>query len=202
YRAGEANPAWDALVALLRPLVASMPGGRPRLLEVGCSSGYHGEVFALRQLAVAYAGCDYSSAFVTMARETYPEVPFEVADATALPFPDGSADILLSGCCLLHIPDYEAAIRESARVAARYVVFHRTPVLHRAPTTYYRKLAYDVETVEIHFNEAELVGLFARHGLRLIGIETLDVQWRAGDAYATKEYVCEKVAPEGMHAGR
>jgi ubiquinone/menaquinone biosynthesis C-methylase UbiE len=195
YRAGQTIPAFDALVRLLEPLVASIGRGRPvSLLEVGCSSGYHSEILAHHELAVAYEGCDYSPSFVEMARAHYPALPFNVADATALPNGDDSVDIVLSGCCLLHIPEYEQAIKESARVARHYVVFHRTPVLHNVPTAHYRKRAYGVETIEIHFNEEELVSLFAKHGLRVTGVVTLDVAWVRGAMYATKEYVCEKVA--------
>lgn len=196
YRNGVGNPAFDTIVRLLRPLTVSSGGsGRPTLLEVGCSSGYHSEIFDIKQLSVAYTGCDYSVPFIRMARQIYPSVPFAVADATSLPMDSDSFDIVVSGCCLLHIADYEAAIRESARIARRYVIFHRTPVLHTTPTTFFRKLAYGVETIEIHFNEEELVALFAVHGLRIIAAATLDMEWRAGDVYATKEYVCEKCAP-------
>ena len=193
FRAGASIPVFDSLVRLLEPLVASLSSTEPvKLLEIGCSSGYHVEVLRHRGVRVAYEGCDYSPSFVEQARHYYPGVPFSVADATSLPMPSDSVDIVLSGCCLLHIPEYEEAIKESARIARRFVVFHRTPVLHNVATTHYRKRAYGVETIEIHFNEEEFVGLVAKHGLRIIGVTTLDVAWRRGAMYATKEYVCEK----------
>jgi hypothetical protein len=111
--------------------------------------------------------------------------------------PSDSFDIVISGCCLLHIANFEEAIKESARVSSRYVLFHRTPVLHMAPTTFFRKLAYGIQTIEIHFNEEELLSLFRKHGLSVIAISTLDISWKAGDAYATKEYICEKSVPAG-----
>lgn len=195
YRAGHACLQFDALVDMLRPLtLQASRGDALTVLEVGCSSGYYSEVFAIKGLDVRYAGCDYSEAFVQMARRIYPALDFRVEDATALRYADASHDVVVSGGCLLHIPDYEAAIREAARVARRYVVFHRTPVLHRRPTTYFTKRAYGVKTVEIHFNEQELVQSFARHGLYVIDITTLDTDWRDGDAYATKSYLCEKAA--------
>ena len=202
-RSGQKIQAFDVLVRLLETLVARHDGVDLTLLEVGCSSGYHAEIFADRGVRVAYRGCDYSPSFIEMARRYYPSLPFEVADATALPQPSNSIDIVLSGCCLLHIPDYESAIRESARVARRYVVFHRTPVFHDRATTHYRKKAYGIETVEIHFNEEELVSLFAKHGLRVIAVSTLDVAWVSGGMYATKEYVCEKAVScgEGRNVG-
>lgn len=195
YRNGAGNPTFDTLVRLLRPLAASLGSDScPTVLEVGCSSGYHSEIFDIKELSVSYTGCDYSVPFIQLARRIYPSVQFAVADATSLPMDSGSFDIVVSGCCLLHIADYQTAIRETARVARRYVVLHRTPILHSAPTTFFRKHAYGVETIEIHFNEEELIGLLAIHGLRIIAVATLDLEWRAGDVYATKEYVCEKYA--------
>lgn len=198
-RRGVMVPAFEALVRLVRELVACYPeGDEVTLVEIGCSSGYHAELLQHHQVPVQYAGYDYSSAFIELARAYYPDVPFGVADATALPMRESSVDIVLSGCCLLHIPDYEAAIRESARIARRFVVFHRTPVLQNAPTRHYRKRAYDVETIEIHFNEEEFVSLLARYGLTVRAVATLDVAWESGASYATKEYVCEKRLPTAV----
>ena len=190
YRAGTPIRDFDVLVDLLRPLAAQQPGAA--LLEVGCSSGYYADVLAARGLDLRYIGCDFSSAFIELARHYHPELRFDVADATALRYADSEFDIVLSGCCLLHIPDYARAIAETARVARRHAVFHRTPVLAKHATRYFTKSAYGVKTVEIHFSERELVSLFAAHGLSVIGIESISTDWRDGDAFAMKTYLCEK----------
>lgn len=168
--------------------------GRLSLLEVGCASGYYADVLRLREFATAYAGCDYSPALIDLARTRHPKTPLEVQDATRLTYRDGAYDIVVSGCCILHIPDYAAAIRESARVARKYVLFHRTPVLHTSPTTHYRKLAYGVECVETHFNETELLRLFRSAGLHLVDAATVSVGGPAppGDVHVVKSYLCEK----------
>jgi SAM-dependent methyltransferase len=193
YRAGAAMPPFDVFVELLRPLAAAVPG--QTLLEIGCSSGYYAEVLALRGLDLRYSGCDFSSAFIDLARQCHPAQHFDVADATALPYADDAFDIVVSGCCLLHIPDYRSAIAETARVARRHALFHRTLVVHTLPTQYFTKLAYGVKTVEIHFSESELVALFAVNGLRVVAVETLSADWRQGDAFAMKSYLCEKKSP-------
>ncbi len=190
YRAGAPFRPLDVLVQMVSGLPS--PRGRLSLLEVGCSSGYHAEAFAAKGLAVDYAGCDYSEPFIDLARRCYPHLDFRVDDATMLRYPQASFDVVLSGCCLLHIPDYDAAVREAARVASAHVIFDRTPVLHQTATQYFTKKAYGVAMVEIHFNEHDLVSLFARHGLSVVDVETLDVTWRRGDAYATKTYLCRK----------
>lgn len=191
YRNGAQLRSLDVLVDMLSTLRS--PTHRLSLLEVGCSSGYHAEAFAVKGVEVDYAGCDYSTPFIELARQCYPALDFRVSDATALAYSDANFDLVLSGCCLLHIPDYEAAICEAARVARTHVIFHRTPVLHQMTTQYFTKKAYGVQMLEIHFNEHELVSLFARHGLCVVDIATLDASWRRGDAYATKTYLCRKI---------
>jgi SAM-dependent methyltransferase len=186
YVAGAPNPPFDALVNILRPL----PLTRGTLLEVGCASGYYSQVLAARSIPLSYHGCDYSNAFIHMARRYYPAVAFDVADATALPYSDRAFDVVVSGCCLMHIPEYSQAVSETARVARHYAIFHRTPVLASSPTRYFTKDAYGVRTVEIHFNEGDLVRLFARHRLDVIDIRTIFLDWRGGDALMNRTYLC------------
>jgi len=189
YRNGDSNAVFDSFVEVIRTLNHSEC---MRLLEVGCSSGYYSEVLALRGVGVEYHGCDYSIGFVDLARRIYPSLSFEVADAANLPYIDKSFDVVVSGCCLLHIPEYESAIAETARVAKKWAVFHRTPVLHNSATRYFTKEAYGVKTLEIHFNESEIVSLFSKYGLNVVDIRTIAVDWTGGDVFASKTYLCMK----------
>ena len=159
FRAGGAVDVFDVLVSSLTaiPNIAQMRN----VLEIGCSSGFYSEVLEIAGFDLHYHGCDYSPAFVEMARERYPELLFEVADACSLNYRNAEFDVVISGCCLLHIPEYEIAIAETARTAKHYAIFHRTPVLQDQPTRHFKKKAYGVETVEIHFNEAEFINLLS-----------------------------------------
>lgn len=140
----------------------------PRLLEVGCGSGYYSEVFTgLVPGGVSYTGIDYSEAMIARARSNYPSTTFEVADATRLPYPDDAFDIVFNGVSLMHIIDYQAAIREAARVAGRYCILHTVPVFDDHPTTYLSKYAYGAPVVEIVFGKRELMSLCGEAGLRL-----------------------------------
>jgi ubiquinone/menaquinone biosynthesis C-methylase UbiE len=140
----------------------------PRLLEVGCGSGYYSEVFAtLIPGGIDYTGIDYSDAMIERARARYPSMAFEVADATRLPYADGAFDIVFNGVSLMHIIDYQAAIREAARVAARYCIFHTVPVFDDHQTTFLSKYAYGAPVVEIVFGKPELMKLCRDAGLRL-----------------------------------
>lgn len=192
YRRGESVDVFDVMTCALRALPSDVHG--MSVLEVGCSSGFYSEVFEIAGLEVHYAGCDYSDAFIGLARQKYPAVRFEVEDATALKYGDDTFDIVISGCCLLHIPEYETAVAETARVARRYAIFHRTPVVLGKPNVYYRKQAYGVETVEIHFNEPQLLALLAKLGLDLIATYTLDESVQGGEGSANRTYVCRKIS--------
>jgi SAM-dependent methyltransferase len=160
------EPRFDFKVAA--ESVAATGIVNPRLLEVGCGSGYYSEVFAaLLPDRVRYSGIDYSDAMIARARAHYPSTTFEVADATRLPYADGAFDIVFNGVSLMHIIDYQAAIREAARVASRYCVFHSVPVFRNHRTTYLRKHAYGAPVVEVVFGKQELMTLCESAGLRL-----------------------------------
>ena len=149
--------------------VAATGISNPRLLEIGCGSGYYSEV--LRKLlpgGVRYTGLDYSDAMIARARAHYPAIEFEVADATKLPYADQAFDIAFNGVSLMHIIDYQAAIREAARVAARFCIFHSVPVFDNYRTSYLGKYAYGAPVVEVVFGKQELMSLCNDAGLRLV----------------------------------
>jgi SAM-dependent methyltransferase len=159
------EPRLDFTVAA--EAVAATNISNPRLLEIGCGSGYYSEVLAaLLPDGVSYTGIDYSEAMIARAREHYPAIKFEVADATKLPYADQAFDIAFNGVSLMHIIDYHAAIREAARVAARFCIFHSVPVFDNYRTTYLRKYAYGAPVVEVVFGKQELMSLCSDVGLR------------------------------------
>ncbi len=192
YRAGNPNPTFDALVAIL---VHNIPDlNNKTLLDVGCSGGYYSEVLRSRGVNAAYRGCDYSFPFIQLARSTYTSESFDVEDATALSYESEAFDVVISGCCLLHIPEYDKAVSEASRVSREFVVFHRTPVLHLAGPTFYTKTAYGTEMLEIHFNEQKLIRLFARYGLKTVDVNTHLATVEPGykEALFYKTYLCRK----------
>lgn len=160
------EPRLDFTVAA--DAVAATGITNPRLLEVGCGSGYYSEVFAaLLAGGVQYTGADYSGAMIARARARYPSAAFEVADATRLSYADGAFDIVFNGVSLMHIVDYRAAVREAARVAARYCILHTVPVFDKYRTTFLKKYAYGAPVVEVVFNKPELLSICRDAGLQL-----------------------------------
>jgi SAM-dependent methyltransferase len=162
----DGEPRLDLRVAA--EAVAATGIASPHLLEVGCGSGYYSEVFAtLVAGGVRSTGIDYSEAMIARAHARYPAAAFEVADATRLPCPDNAFDIVFNGVSLMHIIDYQVAIREAARVAGRYCILHTVPVFDDFHTTYLRKYAYGAPVVEVVFGKKELMAVCEHAGLRL-----------------------------------
>ncbi len=156
---------YDVLAEVLRPYVYP---GCP-ILEIGCATGYYYEILEyLLNKQISYTGVDYSEPLIFMAKNYYPKAEFVVADGTNLPFEDGQFPIVISSCILLHVPNYPQHITETARVAGEFIVAHRTPICRQKPTQYFKKFAYDVETIELRFNENEVISEFASNGLKLI----------------------------------
>ena len=162
---GETPPPYKVLADCLRPYMH--PGCS--ILEIGCASGYYYEVLEyLLNMRISYTGVDYSEPLVAMAREYYPKATFSVADGALLPFENEQFLVAVSSCVLLHVPNYREHIKETVRIAERFVVVHRTPICRQRPTWYFKKMAYGVETVELTFNEDEIVSEFIANGLKLI----------------------------------
>jgi ubiquinone/menaquinone biosynthesis C-methylase UbiE len=107
------GPHLDAMLERAR-----LAGGE-RVLDLGCGPGHTALAFAARGCRVV--GVDLSEAMLAKARELarargLEGARFERADVEALPFPDGSFDVVASRFSAHHYPDPRAALREAARV--------------------------------------------------------------------------------------
>jgi len=195
YRRGENVLEFDVFIRSLRELPSEIEGFS--LLEIGCSSGYYAEVLQIAGIQVHYFGCDYAPHFINMAREKYPWINFLINDATKLQYKNSQFDIVVSGGCLLHIPNYALAVAETVRVSKQYVIFHRTPVVCGRPEQWYSKKAYGVNTIEIHFNEDEFLKLLKINGLELVNTYTLSEEIDTVESslsHAVRTYVFKKKA--------
>jgi len=184
---GKPPLVFRVLSEALRPI--AKPG--TSILEIGCSSGYYFEVLEYFQnRSIDYFGVDYSEPMIALAQSYYPRAKFKVADGAQMPFAEGQFDIAISSGVLLHAPNYAEHILETARVAKRFVVAHRTPICRQRQTQYFKKLAYGAETVELRFNEAELLRLFLDQGLELVS--ALEFATNAGADQFDVTYVFKK----------
>lgn len=105
----------DLLLKLLRP----RPG--ERLLDVGCGSGMHMQMFRREGLDVT--GLDPSSTMLSMARTRLGNpAALHSGRAEDLPFEDNEFDIVSLITCLEFVDDPEAALAEAFRVARSRVL--------------------------------------------------------------------------------
>jgi SAM-dependent methyltransferase len=97
----------DAFLALL-------PSPGRKTLDLGCGEGRLSRDLAA--LGHTIVGIDASPTMLGAAREAAPEIETHLADAAALPFPDGAFDCVIAFMSLQDVDDLEGALRESARV--------------------------------------------------------------------------------------
>lgn len=163
WRLGAAHGPFDAFGRLIRQAVPA-----DTVLEIGCGVGHYSEVLAEVLPQSLYAGCDYSEAMFAKARERYPSLRWQMADQRDLPFVDDEFDVVVSGCCLLHLDDLDdwaKALAEAARVARRWVLVHRTPVRMRGTTVTIDKVAYDTRIRETHVAAEDFRAALTVNGL-------------------------------------
>jgi SAM-dependent methyltransferase len=108
---------WSRLVAQEFLKWLELPAGL-RWLDVCCGSGVITEAIVERNVPATVAGVDASAEQIRFARQhrAYPNVIFETADAMALPFPDSSFDVVVSGLGLNYLPSPGRALEEFRRV--------------------------------------------------------------------------------------
>src|SRR5919202_5927675 len=90
-----------------------------RVLDVGCGPGTQALAVAQAVPGVSVVGVDASRVMIEEAVRragAYPRVSFEVADATALPFPDAAFDAVMAQTLLAHVHDPGEVLTQLRRV--------------------------------------------------------------------------------------
>jgi SAM-dependent methyltransferase len=89
-----------------------------RVLDAGCGAGYGSAELA--QTAASVTAVDIAADAIEFARAEYalPNLAFEQASCTALPYPDGSFDLIVAFEVIEHLDDWRAFLAEARRVLA------------------------------------------------------------------------------------
>lgn len=110
--------AWERRMDSRRLAFLDACAGK-RVLEVGCGIAIDGRYLASH--GACYQAVDLSRESLRLAAAHFAlkglRARFVNADATRLPFADGSFDVVMSIGVLHHVPDMESACREVVRVA-------------------------------------------------------------------------------------
>jgi 2-polyprenyl-3-methyl-5-hydroxy-6-metoxy-1,4-benzoquinol methylase len=91
--------------ALQKEWMAGLPRGAS-VLDLGCGGGQDAQV--LRRKGYRVVGMDLTAAFLRVAREAAPSIPFVRADMRELPFQAASFDGVWAAASLIHLPKADA----------------------------------------------------------------------------------------------
>ncbi|MBB4705884.1 class I SAM-dependent methyltransferase [Sphaerisporangium siamense] len=111
------------IIAVLAHFLGRDAGDGPvldgrRVADIGCSAGFIADELAAAGAERAF-GIDIDVPGLRKAAERFGKrVAFVCADGTALPFPDGSMDVLVFNHIYEHVVDPDAVIKEMRRVLA------------------------------------------------------------------------------------
>lgn len=167
----EGSPRED--IAALFAALDTLEATDRTILEAGCGGGYNSELIAHHKPALTYTGVDLSPAMIEIARTKYPQRTFTVGSATDLGFEDDWFDVVMDGVVLLHIPTWQSALREYARVARHVVILHGLTLTDR-PTTTFAKYAYGQASRELVFNRDEILAECVGLGMTLRSVHPGD----------------------------
>lgn len=115
-RAGVYNDFTGQITTRAIPTLLAMAETAPgkRILDLCCGTGR--AAGAAAALGVDADGIDVSAAMVDAARDTFPQVTFDVGDAEAIRRENGIYDAVIWSFGLMHVGSPEAVFREMARV--------------------------------------------------------------------------------------
>jgi SAM-dependent methyltransferase len=108
--------------AVLRRLERQFAGRTASMLDVGVLSAVMADDLAGSALDVNYAGIDISPAIIDDCRRRHPELDWRVMSVMDLAFDDRSFDLVHCRHVIEHLPYFETAVRELARVTAELMV--------------------------------------------------------------------------------
>ena len=168
YAAMKVERAMEALEEL-------PPGSR--VLEVGCGAGGTTRAMAAARPDLIIHACDFSRTAILAARNLGGDIPYVVASATDLPYPDSSFDALVFYDVLEHILDADRSLDEAFRVLRPGGVLAATVPAEGQPGTFEWlrwKLGWRADMKAYakghvqRFTYKGLRSMLRRHGLRPI----------------------------------
>ena len=175
--------------------IERIPGEGLKLLDVGCGAGLYCAVLEGVK-RVRYEGADFNRVLIKRARRAFPGIKFYLADATELPFDDGSYDVVLAGAVLEHIPDWRRALGEMCRVAKQHLILHRTLLAASGGATRAEiQIAFQESVWRVYLNLADLIFELAAHGFKLAdGGTFIDYDRRTAKGHKGEHwtFLCER----------
>ena len=114
----------DLAALRLERCLTALAAARGTLLEIGCGAGRNLRAFAHYRPDLTLQGVDISRQALAEARAAGGPIRYALGDAGALPYADGTFDIVVLFDVLEHVPDVDRAVAEIARVLRPGGIFH------------------------------------------------------------------------------
>jgi malonyl-CoA O-methyltransferase len=127
-------PEWDGIRATPERLQAiaaaldALPAAPARILDVGTGTGAAARLAAQRWPDAAVTGVDASSGMIAEAQRLGDRERYEVADASALPFPDGSFDLVMLNNMIPFFDELARVTAPGGHVAIAFALGPKTPI--------------------------------------------------------------------------
>ena len=100
-------------------VVCSVIQGQPKsILDVGCASGWFLSQLANRYPRARCTGVDIYKEAIAYGTRLYPKLRLIHADASKIPLPDGSCDLIVCNEVLEHVSNPQAVLTEIKRLLA------------------------------------------------------------------------------------
>lgn len=140
------------------------------ILDAGCGSAYYSEIVNFFVPGwIKYVGVDFNRGMLDMAQNLYPTLSLAYMDLQNLAVCDGAFDLVMSGAVIVHIREWESAVRELARITRRWLLLHRTLVYtDGSPTSVTIERHYDKDVYRVRINEGELLTLMSNLEMNLV----------------------------------
>jgi SAM-dependent methyltransferase len=131
-------PSWDAMrsaghLESLDAALDAIPDAPRRVLDVGTGTGTAARLIASRWPEAEVVGVDVADGMLAEARRLLPDdlsgrVRFERGDASALPFPDGSFDLVTLANMIPFFDEIDRVLASGGHVAFAWSVGPQTPI--------------------------------------------------------------------------
>jgi SAM-dependent methyltransferase len=131
-------PSWDAMrsaghLESLDAALDAIPEAPRRVLDVGTGTGTAARLIASRWPEAEVVGVDVADGMLAEARRLLPDdlsgrVRFERGDASALPFPDGSFDLVTLANMIPFFDEIDRVLASGGHAAFAWSVGPQTPI--------------------------------------------------------------------------
>jgi 2-polyprenyl-6-hydroxyphenyl methylase/3-demethylubiquinone-9 3-methyltransferase len=155
--------------------IARTFGGAPvRVLDLGCGAGFLSNDLAARGHRVTSLDPTLENLAVARLHDATHSVAYEAGDARALPYPDGSFDVVCAMDLLEHVEEPDRVIAEAGRVLAPgglffFHTFNRTWqskwIVIKGVEWFVRNTPRDLHVLDLFLRPDEVTAMCRNHGL-------------------------------------